>query len=126
MNEILNFIKFDCEKMKTEPYSKMHKYFEQLSKVAGFSEKELVSLYDLPAIVATLNITRLSSPSFLQLFLYSRCKEKSYSLDMSGIPFAKKFLDKLRDVTWNKQECFTTWSDFAINPKGIIILLWFC
>ena len=28
-----------------------HAYFEELSKIVGFSENELVSLYDLPAII---------------------------------------------------------------------------
>ena len=82
----------------------MHEYFEQLSKVAGFSEEELVSLYDLPAIVATLNISKLSAPSFPQLFLYSRCRGMSDSEPV---------------VTWDSQDCLATWNNFVLNPIGI-------
>ena len=64
----------DCKKIDPKNY---HEYFEKLSKIVGFSEKELLSLYDLPAIVANLNISNLEAPSFPNFFLYSRCRKIS-------------------------------------------------
>ena len=76
LQNIFHWIDLDCKEIETKKL-KMHQYFEQISKIAGFSENELVSLYDLPAIIGNLNLTKLLDPSFQQSFLFTRCREIS-------------------------------------------------
>ena len=86
----------------------MHGYFEQLSKIAGFSENELVSLYDLPALLATSNLSTLLAPSFSQAFLYSRCRGMSEW--------------EQNEIRRGIEDCSFSWNHFAKNPSGMYLL----
>ena len=68
-----------CQLLKELKHYNIHEYFQHLSKIVGFADNELVSLYDLPAMVATLNHSKISKTekSFQQFFLYTKCQELS-------------------------------------------------
>ena len=104
LQNILTSIDYDCGQIYSKKY-KLHGYFEELSKIAGFSENELVSLYDLPAIVATLNMSKLFSPSFPQFFLHTRCRGIS---DWHS-----------NEIRRSIKDCSNSWNTFAMNPLGI-------
>ena len=95
LQNIFHWIDLDCKEIETKKL-KMHQYFEQISKIAGFSENELVSLYDLPAIIGNSNLTKLLDPSFQQSFLFTRCREIS---DWDPNEIRRSF-----------QECFDSYS----------------
>ena len=68
-----------CKLVKELKHYGIHEYFQNLSKIAGFGDNELVSLYDLPAMLTTFNSSKFSQTdkSFQQFFLYTKCQELS-------------------------------------------------
>ena len=99
---ILHDREIDCKNANENKYQK---YFKQLSKIVGFTENELVSLYDLPAIVASLEESKLLKPNFAQLFYYTRCQDMS---DWTS----KKIEDTIKS-------CIKSWKDIANDPSGM-------
>ena len=106
LKDFFSFIEPDCKNIKGKKLD-MHGYFEQLSKIVGFSENELVSLYDLPAIVSNLNLSNILAPSFSQFFLYSRCRGLS---DW-----------KPDEIKRRMQECLDSWKGFSVNTSGTVL-----
>jgi len=50
-NVVLGNMKSYCEHLKPEE-KKLHKIFEKLSKVIGFSASEAISIYEIPAMLS--------------------------------------------------------------------------
>ena len=68
-----------CQLAKELKHYSIHEYFQHLSKIVGFADSELVSLYDLPAILTTFNSSKFSKTekSFQQFFVFTKCQELS-------------------------------------------------
>ena len=68
-----------CQIAKELKHYSIHEYFQHLSKIVGFADSELVSLYDLPAIFTTFNASKFSKTekSFQQFFVFTKCQELS-------------------------------------------------
>ena len=115
--EIPAFTQDLCELLK--PKDKLlHDYFKQLSRSVGLDEGELVSLYDLPSIVATIRFKDIESPKFFQSYLYSRCNMKpNYTQDAEENcqTFWCQIKGKLKWDDINK--CQEYWTEFINNPK---------
>ena len=95
----------------------LHEYFKQLSRSIGLNESELISLYDLPAIVATLDFIDIESPKFPQSYLYSRCNMKpNYTKDNEEN--CQTFWCQIKaDLRWDDvKKCQDYWTSFINNP----------
>ena len=60
-----------CEMGKNEKF--VHMLFTNMSKLVGFDDNELVSLYDLPSMLSNANDDSIYQ--FQQNFLYSICQD---------------------------------------------------
>ena len=82
----------------------LHQYFKNLSKIAGFEDKELVSLYDVPGMVSKLTKLQIEDWFGPQNFIYSRCKDD-------------KHFQPIKIV-----DCFNTWNVHLHNSGKMMTL----
>ena len=95
----------------------LHEYFKQLSRSIGLNESEIISLYDLPAIVATLDFKDIESPKFPQSYLYSRCNMKLNNTKDNEENCQTFWCQIKTDLIWdNIKKCQDYWTDFINNP----------
>ena len=80
----------------------LHQYLTNLSKVVGFEDKELVSLYDVPGMVSKLTIRQIEDLFGPQNFIYSRCKDDEYFQPIKIV------------------DCFNTWNVHLHNSGKIM------
>ena len=73
-----------------------------LSKNIGFDEENLLSLYDLPAMLATFDENSHSFENIKQKFLFSRCH------------------NKLSIIEEKVHACHFAWKDVVDPIKGIV------
>ena len=118
----------DCKKLD-ENEKKLHEYFTLFSKSFGFNESELLSLYELPGMLAdnldyvkiTLaNDGKKNENDFLlgdipQAYLYSDCKEREH------IMFNIDYGNGRNNMIYPKQfqQCY--WFEDKLNETAIYI-----
>ena len=85
-----------CQLLKELKHYNIHEYFQHLSKIVGFADNELVSLYDLPAMVATLNDSKISDT---QYFLHTKCQELSAW--------------EISEIRYGLDSCIAKWKNLA-------------
>ena len=70
--------RLDCNSI-TDDDRWLHAFFAKLSKSIGFKGNESISLYEIPAILATLDWDQMKSATLPQAFTYTRCKGKRFA-----------------------------------------------
>jgi hypothetical protein len=76
----------------------VHEYFTQLGQAVGFKPDQLLSLYEVPSMVASLDSQALNLPFTRSSFLYSQC-----------------FNDSKLNVL---KSCFYTWQHVVIGKQA--------
>ena len=120
-----NDTNFDCTKLD-ENENILHEYFALLSKHFGFNDSEILSLYELPGMLAdNLDYRDASSvdgkieSDFLlgdipQAYMYSDCKERehiNFTINYSTTPGVRE--------SRQFQQCY--WSEEKLNETGMYI-----
>ena len=70
----------------------LHNYFRNLSKLMGFTDQELVSLYDLPGMLSYLDRYHRERYHGPHAFLFTRCQQKDFH-DRPVAKFSKCFAE---------------------------------
>lgn len=68
----------------------LHNYFMNLSKLMGFTDQEMVSLYDLPGMLSYLDRYHRERYHGPHAFLFTRCQQKDFH-DRPAVKFIKCF-----------------------------------
>ena len=100
----------DCTYEIGENQRKLHEYFTELSKLFGFNETELLSLYELPGMLAdgldyaipAQAYDKTQDDNLLgdipQAYLYSTCKEREH------IQESFYYKDNFKQCKWQEDE----------------------
>ena len=86
----------------------MHQYFAKLSAALGFDQSELVSLFDVPSIVGTIDEADLTMPLIHQSFYYSQCEDNVNLTWEDMTSCANKWFKSMRRMRLNEGKHFNT------------------
>ena len=115
-------LSFNCTGFD-ENEKKLHAYFTEISKSFGFNDSELLSLYELPGMLAdkvdyypTASVNGKIEADFLlgdlpQAYLYSDCKEREHINFTINYRTSSYYLGQF-------QQCY--WSEEKLNETGTV------